>query len=898
MRKVLLVLCLLVMSSGAWAQSDAPKAPSDAPKVAVAPFAIHSHQDAAKVRQSLQEVLNRQFEAAGLKVVAAAEAAKAAGARDVDSEAEARSLGAKLQAGFVVIGSFSQVGDYLSIDAKLVDVSGQKKTEVLFAEEKGMENLASAAKQISQQASLRLLSKAVVTDIRVKGNNRVEADAIKANVKSVKGELLRPDQVSQDIKAINKMGFFEEVQADVSDNPEGGKTLTFIVRENPNIQEVNLKGNKKIDDKDIRGALSTKAHAVLQKNVVNDDVQRVLKLYQEKAYLNAEVTPVITYPKDPRDAVVTFEITEHKKVYIDNIKFVGNNHFWAWELHMTMETKEKGWFWWLTDYGIMQKEKLDTDSDRLTAFYYDHGYMDVKVAPPKVVKTKEGIMLEIVIEEGERYKIAGVSFDGDKLVEEKHHTAVKKALKSKEGAYFSRENLRDDIDMITKAYNNEGRAKAEVTPDVRRDPATHTSTIVFNVKSGKKYRIGKITIFGNTKTEDRVIRRNMGLAEGDEFSAIGLERSTTNLKKLEYFETVDITPADSPDPDILNLNVKVKEKMTGSFTVGGGYGSQDGLFASAEITQKNLWGTGIMTGIKAYVGQENTKYTFNITQPSIMESLVSLSTDIYDWRIVYSDFVKDSYGTKLKFGYPFGDFSRIYFGYTWEHAIVKDVTSADTTFIANQAGTHIKGSIAINPVRDTTDHPFLPTKGSVNSFVLEYASKNLGGDADYMSIMADSGWYFPLLWKFVGYTHFRYGYLDAAHTSQIPIYDRYFLGGINSMRGWNFATLGPKDLDGNVVGGTQMAVFNAELLFPLLEKYGMRGVLFFDAGNAWDTTIPTFPGTPQNHSPSFSSFRTDVGPGIRWNSPLGPIRVEYGYNLNRQPGEDRGAWQFTMGAFF
>jgi outer membrane protein insertion porin family len=274
-----------------------------------------------------------------------------------------------------------------------------------------------------------------------------------------------------------------------------------------------------------------------------------------------------------------------------------------------------------------------------------------------------------------------------------------------------------------------------------------------------------------------------------------------------------------------------------------------------------------------------------------------VSNDIYDWEIVYSDFTKDSYGDKIKVGYPVGQFSRVFMTYMWEHGKVKDVASTDQYFILNQQGIHVKGAIGINPVRDTTDHPFLPTRGSVNSFSVEYASKDLGGDANYASFVGDSGWYFPLFGKLVGYVHFRGGYMDSSDTNKIPIYDRFFLGGINSLRAFNFATVGPSDQSGNVVGGTTFAVVNAEFLFPILEKYGMRGVLFYDAGNDFDPTIVGPNGT-NTSSFSINKMRQDCGPGIRWNSPLGPIRVEWGYNLDRQPGDDRYNWQFSMGAFF
>ena len=439
------LLCLVVFSilavQAAWSEDQEHK-------VAVLPFVMHGQQDVAKTQKAIDEVFVRLGSREGMKLIDPQEVQKVAGGA-VGTEEEARSVGSRLGAAYVVFGSFNQIGNAISIDATLVDVSGQKKPVTLLAEEKGAENLASAVGKIVQQMSVQVLSKALIADVKVKGNDRIEAEAIKGNIKSKKGELLKPEQVSEDIRAIFKMGYFEKVDAEVSDTP-AGKVLTFIVQENPTVQEVKFVGNKKIKEKDLVAAIVTKAYSILQQSVVNDDVQKILKLYQQKGYYNAEVTSQITFPKDPRKAIVTFNIDEKKKVYIKKINFVGNKNISARKLRGAMQTKVKSILSLVTDRGILQKEILETDLDRLTAYYHDEGYMDAKVSSPNIELKPDGFHITIGIEEGERYKITDVKLTGDLL--EGYEKKIVKNLELKPNAFFSREKVRHDIDLIAKTY--------------------------------------------------------------------------------------------------------------------------------------------------------------------------------------------------------------------------------------------------------------------------------------------------------------------------------------------------------------------------------------------------------------------------------------------------------------
>ncbi len=686
-----------------------------------------------------------------------------------------------------------------------------------------------------------------------------------------------------DIRSVYKMGFFEKVEADVQDTA-AGKLLTFVVQENPSIQEVRIAGNKKIKEKDILAAIVTKPYAILQQNVINEDVQKIVKLYHQKGYFNAVVKSGVDFPKDPRKAVVAFTIDENKKVYIKKIEFGGNENFSDRKLRGVMQVKQKGFLSWITDRGVLQRDILETDVDRLTVFYHDKGFMDAKVGAPQVDLRQDGFYITVPVEEGERYKIKSVGLAGDLPEDQKQ---VMKKLDIKESEYFSRENLRHDIDRIGKQFMDQGYAHTEVNPEVKRDKASETTDITYNIKKGDLVYINRIFVTGNSKTRDKVVRREVKLSEGDLFSASKLERSLLNLKKLDFFEEVEIVPTETGQAGLMDLHVKVKEKLTGAISVGGGFSSDDGLFASGEIVQRNFLGRGQYLGLKVYFGDEAERYVVSFTEPWLFDMPLAAGVDVYNWIREYNDFTKDAKGVRLRTGYPFGNYSRITASYTLEDADVTEVDDDASRFIKSQEGNLLKSSITVGAERDTTDHPFLPTRGSINAITVEYASRFLGSDTDFVKSELHSGWYHPLFWKFIGFVRGEIGWINELD-EEVPIYERFFLGGINSLRGFEWGDVGPKNRKDEIVGGYKYVVMNFELLFPLMEKVGLRGVLFFDAGNAYR----------ENEDIDVTDIRTDAGLGVRWNSPLGPLRIEWGYNLDPEPGEDNYQWQFSAGAFF
>lgn len=876
---------LAVLLLWAWSAQGQQTAAPEPALVVVAPFAVHTAQPQPQLSLGVQELLAQSLLNLGVDLVPLPDVRRAAGNQPVTNETQALDLARRLKARYVIWGSLTQLGDKASLDGRLVDAQGPGALRVLFAEG-DLANFVDAAQQMAQQVTVHVLAKAVVAEVAVRGTERIEPDAVLVQVKTKKGELLSNETLQEDIRTIYKMGFFETVAADVTDTDKG-KQVTFVVREKPSVVDVKIEGNDKIKDKDILAAISTKPFTVLRMNVVNDDGNRIVKLYHQKAFFNAEVSPSIDFPQDPRKAVVTFRIKEGKKIYVKHVDFTGNEHFSDRKLRGVMETKARGFFSWFSDKGVLDREVLDTDLDRVTAFYHDHGFMDARVGSPSVEKKEDGFYVTIPVVEGERYRVSSIQVQGD-LLETTPKVAEKLELKEKQ--YFSREKLRKDLDTLTKHLMDAGYAYAEVDPGVTKNAENHTSAVVYQLRKGPMVHIEKITITGNTRTRDNVIRRQIQLAEGDRFSASAMERSQLNLRRLDYFEEVDIQSFQGSSLEAMNLNVKVKEKPTGMLSVGGGYSSEDGVFVGGNILQRNLFGRGQYLALKAYLGGETSRYSLSFTEPWLFDTPLSAGFDIYNWYREYNDFNKDATGGKLRISHPFGTWSRWHLAYVFENAKVSDVAEDAALIIKDQEGRQIKSSLMASIERDSTDHPFLPTRGSTATVAVEYSIPYLGSDSDFVSVVAGVGRYVPLWWKFVGFAHIKGGYIFELDADKpVPIYERFFLGGINSIRAFDWGDVGPKDPEtGDSIGGIKFGQVNLELLFPLAEKIGMRGVLFFDAANAFD----------DGEDFRLEDFRTAAGAGVRWNSPMGPLRIEWGYNLDRKPGEDSSNWQFSMGVFF
>jgi outer membrane protein insertion porin family len=551
-----------------------------------------------------------------------------------------------------------------------------------------------------------------------------------------------------------------------------------------------------------------------------------------------------------------------------------------------METKERGFFApvsWITGAGKMNKEVLERDLEKIASYYYNHGYIKAKVGEPKVDIKGEWIYITIPVQEGPEYHVGKIDMTGDILDDKAKLVSL---LKTPKGAVYSREVLQEDLTTLADFYADHGYANADIVPLVKEDNDKMIVDVTFDIHQGKKVYFERIEIGGNVKTRDKVIRRELRVYEQDMFSATNLKESIKNLRRLEYFEDVNFATTPGSSPDHMNLKVTVKERPTGTFGLGAGYSTQDRLVGMVEVSQNNLFGRGQQVKVSGVIGSISHRIRASFTEPYLFDRPLAFGVDAFNWEREYSEYTRVSKGGVVRLSHPLKwQYTRLFWMYRFENVNLNNLVYNAPQTLQQAATIHNTSATSFVIRRDSRDSLFAATKGSDNSLSVEMAG--LGGDSAFVRYIAESGWYFPLKWDLVGVLHGRAGGMNKLPWGQMPAYELFYLGGIDTIRGFKYAELSPRDpVTNDRIGGTHFLQFNTELRFPIYKKLGLGGTIFFDAGNVYG---PNWVGP---------FLRTSAGVGFRWFSPMGPLRVEWGYNLSKKNYERSSAWEFTMGGSF
>jgi outer membrane protein insertion porin family len=690
----------------------------------------------------------------------------------------------------------------------------------------------------------------------------------------------------------------------------GGVVLTYRVVEKPLVREVKIEGNKEIKTEKIREALEVKPNAVYSPKDMTKSVAKVKKLYADSGYYLAEVEPS-TAKLPSNDVAVSFKINEGEKILIKEIRFVGNTVFTARKLKKTMETSEKWFLSWLTDAGTYKEDVLKNDVNLIADLYYNNGYVNVKVGEPKVelAPDKKGLIVTIGITEGEQFRTGAIGFKGDLLESE---AELAKKVKLKTGEVFSRMLLRGDIFTLTDLYADKGYAFANITPLTKLDNDRKTIDITFDFEKGEKVYIDRINISGNTKTRDKVVRRELKLAEGDLYSATALKKSKQSLMNLGFFEEANLSTTKGSAENKQNLNVEVKEKPTGTFSIGAGYSSLDGIIGQGSVQQANFMGLGLKANAAASFGSKSQTYNLGLTDPYFMDTRWTLGGDLYRTQRDYIDYTRRATGGDVKAGYPLSDTLSTFWIYKYEEKKIFNQSQAlldniaKGLIVAPETDT-TTSSITASLTRNTTDYHLDPTSGMINNVALEFAG--IGGTNRYLRYTGDTIIFYPAFWSAILSLRGTFGQIQSLG-KEIPIDEKFYLGGINTIRGYGGRTVSPyvssnallADINGvstngshaltpirAYIGGDTEAYFNLECAFPLIKEAGLKGVLFMDAGDSYDRL---------DHI--FTRIQASYGFGFRWFSPMGPLRLEYGIPINPRDGIDNkgGKLEFSMGGFF
>jgi outer membrane protein insertion porin family len=683
------------------------------------------------------------------------------------------------------------------------------------------------------------------------------------------------------------MGYFIDVRFDAEEVP-GGYRLTVIVTEKPIVSSIKIEGNKEVEAADIRQAITLKDRSLFKEEQLKESARKILELYQNKGFFDAAVDPKVEEEADG-SIRASFRIVEGEKLKIAKIRVTGNLYLSGKAVLKVMETNEKGFFSFLTDSGIFKKDVLESDIRKIEALYQNNGFLDSKVSDPEIRRGPKGLEMTIHVFEGRQYRVGDVRFSGESDIPE---AELRKAIKLKRGEILNRETLLTDLLELTTLQNDKGYAQALVSPIVEKRKEYPVADVTYKTERGGKFRFGKVEITGNTKTLDRIIRRDLEVEDGQIYTATGLKDSKENLGRLSYFKDVKITTAPSRIPGEMDVKVDVQEGPTGTLSGGAGYSSLDKVFGVVQVTENNLFGKGWKASLSSQFGARRTVFSLDFRDPHFLDTDYSLLLNAYKSDTRYSDFHRRSTGGKAGVGYQFTKYMSANLMLRVDETRITDAGAAISQILKEEfsKGVQKTRSTSFSITRNTTDKIFDPSKGSVQSATVEYAGGPLGGDSEFVKYFLNARKYYPILGPTVLSGNILWGHTVSTIGGRVPIFERFFLGGPYSIRGFTSRSVSPKDPNtGELIGGNKELFMNVEYIFPLFNEFGFKGVVFFDAGNSYRQGDWPWSGT---------SLKYSAGTGVRWYSPMGPLRFEWGWNLHPADGERKRVVEFTIGTAF
>jgi outer membrane protein insertion porin family len=737
-----------------------------------------------------------------------------------------------------------------------------------------------------------------VSSVTIRGQKRIELQAIEGRLTLKANDRFTADALREQVKILYGTGYFEDVQVE-TELGQGGVAVTFVVREKPFITEIVFDGNEELSDDKLKEKITIKSQTFLDQQQAKESAEKIRLAYQEDGFYNAQVIPVIQTVDEDRKRL-TYFVKEGTKAKVRRINFEGMRSVTKEEMFKVTATRE--WIPWygiitqlkvpslLSDAGVLKREELGNDIERMREVYLNKGYLNVQISQPtlELSEDKKWFDISYSIAEGEPFIVQEVGFRGNTVFEDHE---LREGLNIKPGEIFQRAKIRGEITRITDMYGAKGYAFADVVPNVTPDNNARTATILLNVKEGEMMRIREIHVNGNDKTRDNVVRRELRLDEQDVVDTLALKRSFQRLNNLNFFETVEILPQ-QVEADKVDLNVKVKEKPTGQFSIGGGFSTLDKLVAIADITEGNLGGNGWLGRIRGQLGQQRSLGLVTFRNPYVNDSYNALQLDIYRTMTNYISYFESKSGVSATWSRWLSEYvngSVSLFGEQLTYRDPQEGLCPDLIpLICRQLGSQSSTGIRTSLFRDTRDYYLDPRTGWRFSIGADYGTPALGGSNHFYKFNLDVVKYTPLIYDTRFSVRVRYGQVEGLEGKPIPLTERFFVGGINTMRGFVFGRAGPVTPSGSLLGSAKQFIINNDFIFTISSEAKLNGVFFFDYGNGFD----------DNESIQINKLRKAVGFEARWISPFGPLRAAYGINLDPRPTERMGVFEFTIGSLF
>lgn len=727
-----------------------------------------------------------------------------------------------------------------------------------------------------------------ILEVRVRGNQVVSTPVIINQMKLRKGSPLVRDDVNEDIKRLYKTGYFKDIQMEVEEDPKGYR-LIVVVDEKPLVRKIILDGFSTFKEDELRKELKILEGQILDERVVKEGVEAIRKKYRSKGFRFVEVESEIDVNQKTKEATLFVHILEGQKYKIKDITLEGVKVFKEKKIRKLMKTKKDTWI----TSGVFNEETFQKDLDRIQLFYQQEGYLDVKVSPDfEYDEQKRKILVHILIEEGTHYVTGEIKIEGAKLFPE---SEIWQSLEMLPGTTYSQYYLANDMDRMRKYYFERGYVDARIVPDVQLNRSTGKVDITYRITEGDLYFVDKVIIRGNTKTKDNVIRRELRIRPGDKIDGEKIQKSTQRLENLDFFEEVthDMEPGSASNRK--DLIFRVKEKRTGELSFGGGISSIDHFVGFAEISQKNFdlfhfprfTGGGQKLAVRARVGTISQDFDVSFTEPYVLGKRISMTVDAYNSRRDNRnvDFDEDRLGTGVTFSRAFTDVFRLGTGYTLERVKLKNISDDAPKVVRDFEGSNVLSRFRLFQTWDTRNNIINPSKGFNLSFEEELVGTFLGGDQDFYILQTNYTQYWTLFKKHVIEFKVRLGTAqDVGSSDTVPVFDRFYAGGLGTVRGFNYRRVGPIE-SGDAVGGNTLGVVNLEYTFPLPYIDILKGAAFVDVGQVH----------AKSYRLDFGDFAISVGPGIKVKTPIGPLAFYYGLPIANKDTKDRnGRFEFSL----
>jgi outer membrane protein insertion porin family len=745
-----------------------------------------------------------------------------------------------------------------------------------------------------------------VLSVGVAGNRFIEKDAVMAEIHTKPGDILSHKQIGRDVRALFDTGYFSNVYVEGIRNSKGVRLIYHVV-EYPVVGSITYKGNDAIETQIFKFKLKIKPGHVLSDALKREEINQIRHMYLKKGYYQVGVKIHTTKRTDGRVDVQVI-IDEGRVTHIVRILFVGNHAFSDADLRDQLASQQSGFISYFNNRDVFQQDRIRADAQLLMQYYQDHGYLDSKVESTLISLSvdKKSFYLTFNIYEGPQYRVSKVDLQGDLVPSRK---ALTSAVTMKPGEIYSLQKLRGSIQAVTEKVGDEGYAFATVTPLFHRDLGSHTVAITLDVEKGREIYIERIKITGNQKTEDHVIRRELRQAEASRYSASKIKRSKQRMNRLGYFKSVKVNLPRAGSDDRVNMDIKVDEKKTGSFTIGAGYSQLQKLFITTSLNEHNFLGKGYNTSIKADIGKITQNYNIGLTDPYFLGSNISASINAFkmetNYHLLNSSVMPYNYnnvGGTVSFGIPVTEHLTYGIGYSYTQNHIFNVNpSISSILIQAEAGVNTIGEVNQSLTWDSRDNIMEPHEGQYYQLAAGYAG--LGGNQRFYNASLTSKLYLPLGTDFTLSPSIEGGYIHGIGNKQIPLWRRFSLGGVGSLRGFQYYGVTLRDpATNNVLGGDKMAVAALDLYFPIpyMQTRGFRGDLFYNAGLVWGSVHTAVGARTLNVAEPFSinRVRSAAGFELQWLSPVGPLALIWAFPIHSLPEDQKQSFQFALGTQF